>query len=171
MGMSGQLGWYYDEFNQLINAMTRPGPMAEFAGLLRKLDNCPETYRYSTRSNGREVIEKPYLALLVSTTPANLSKHASKGSEFWNDGFWARFAFLTPPPNIFKTQTMQVGEVEVPPHLADQLRHWNERLGVPACQIEEIKSEQSESTGRYHVSREELPSTPVSIDPDADPGL
>jgi hypothetical protein len=42
LAMSGQRGWYYDEFNQLINAMTRSGPMAEFAGLLRKLNASSE---------------------------------------------------------------------------------------------------------------------------------
>ena len=59
IGMSGQVGWYYDEFNQLIDAMTRPGPMAEFAGLLRKTDDCPDVYKYSTKSGGREVIQQP----------------------------------------------------------------------------------------------------------------
>src|SRR5947208_8494124 len=33
-------------------------PMTEFAGLLRKLDNCPDEYKYSTRSHGQERSEE-----------------------------------------------------------------------------------------------------------------
>ena len=167
VGMSGQVGWYYDEFNQLIDAMTRPGPMAEFAGLLRKLDDCPDEYKYSTKSGGREVIQQPYLPLLANTTPANLRKHASKGGEFWNDGFWARFAFITPPPDAWKTETMLEGEVIVPKMLSDSLREWNRRLGVPNCRIEEITDAKDKKTGQFKVVRDPLPSHPVMIDQDA----
>jgi Protein of unknown function (DUF3987) len=163
MAMSGQLGWYYDEFNQLISAMMRPGPMAEFAGLLRKLDDCPDTYTYATRANDRETIEKPYLALLANTTPANLRKHASKGGEFWNDGFWARFIFLAPPPHNFITSTMDMGEVTVPGELSLPLQQWNQRLGVPACMI----TKSDEEGGTYAATRSPLPSTSVPIDADA----
>jgi len=167
MAMSGQVGWYYDEFNQLIDAMTRPGPMAEFAGLLRKLDNCPDEYKYSTRSHGQEIIKQPYLPLLANTTPANLRKHASKGGEFWNDGFWARFAFITPPPDAWYTKTMDIGEVAVPESLSKALREWNRRLGVPRCAIEEIKDDKDKGTGRYKAEREDLPTKAIHIEEQA----
>lgn len=163
MSMSGQIGWYYDEFNQLIDAMTRPGPMAEFAGLLRKLDNCPDEYKYSTRSHGQEVIKQPYLPLLASTTPANLRKYANKGGEFWNDGFWARFAFITPPPDGWCTKTMDIGMVPVPPEISKSLKEWNERLGVPQCLIEEIRDTKGNGTGRYKVERGDLPTHQLII--------
>jgi hypothetical protein len=167
VAMSGQLGWYYDEFNQLINAMMRPGPMQEFAGLLRKLDGCPDDYRVSTRAHGQDIIEKPYLALLANTTPANINKFASKGGEFWNDGFWARFAFICPPAHAWKTETMEVGEVPVPEMLVSLLCQWNRRLGVPSCSITSIQDDRDKPTGRYQVIRDELPSTSIHIDSDA----
>lgn len=167
VAMSGQIGWYYDEFNQLIDAMTRPGPMAEFAGLLRKLDNCPDTYIYSTRSHGRETIEKPYLSLLASTTPANLRKHAAKGATFWNDGFWARFAFITPRPQEYKTKTRKKGEVQVPSSLTAPLRAWNERMEVPKCTIEAATDEKGKPTGKHTVTRDPLPSHELEFDDEA----
>jgi uncharacterized protein DUF3987 len=167
LAMAGQRGWYYDEFNQLINAMTRSGPMAEFAGLLRKLDGCPDEYKYSTRTHGQLVIEKPYLALLASTTPANLSRYAEHGGEFWHDGFWARFAFLTPPPHAWKTQTMELGAIPVPSALTEPLRAWHERLGIPECAITAVQDEHGTATGRSQLERGTLPETPVQMDEDA----
>lgn len=177
LAMPGQLGWFYDEFNQLIAAMTRQGPMSEFTGLLRKLDDCPETYRYSTKGGGRESIEKPYLALLANTTPANLARFAARNGEFWNDGFWARFAFITPPPSSFVTKTMDIGVVQVPRALSEKLRDWNARLGVPHCRVSPILEEKkakakAEQDDRprvkgWKVEREELRATSVTLKQEA----
>jgi hypothetical protein len=156
IAMSGQIGWYYDEFNQLIDAMKRPGPMADFAGLLRKLDNCVDEYKYSTRSGGRMVIKNPYVALAASTTPANLAKHASVGGEFWRDGFWSRMLFVCPDPHDFQTSTMKLGIVHPPANLVAYLSHWNQRLGIPKTIIEEIRNDEGEPTGRY-VAQEVVP--------------
>lgn len=166
LSLSGQRGWFYDEFNQLVDAMTRPGPMADFASILRKLENCPDSYVYSTRSNGEEIIDKPYLAFLASTTPANLKRHAGKHNTFWNDGLWARFVFLTPSADTFTTATMQIGEVSIPEGLCEQLQAWHQRLGVPSCTITEILKE-DKPTGRYTFERTELPRTPIPIDEEA----
>jgi len=83
VAMSGQRGWYYDEFGQAITAMMKAnGPMADFSGLPRRLDDCRDSYAYSTRTHGQEVINKPYLALLANMTPADLRAHADKGNNF-----------------------------------------------------------------------------------------
>jgi hypothetical protein len=163
--LAGQRGWYYDEFNQLINAMTRQnGPMIEFAGLFRKLDNCPETYRYSTKGDGRYTIKKPYLAFLASTTPANLLKHASKGGEFWNDGFWARFWFICPPQNEWCTKTMNTEIVPVPPSISKALREWHERLGMPQGSI----IDSTDMPGKFEFQMEEdLPEHAIELKPEA----
>lgn len=165
LGMAGQRGWAYDEFNQLIDAMTRPGPMAEFAGLLRKLDDCHDEYKYSTRTHGQEIIEKPYVPLLANTTPANLRKHAAKNAEFWNDGFWARFAPITPPPHAWVTKTMQLEVVEVPESLSSQLKQWNERLGEPQCRIVENINQKGKVIS-ITIEREELPQHRIYFDHD-----
>lgn len=167
LGMSGQIGWYYDEFNQLLDAMTRQGPMADFAGLLRKMDDCPAEYKYSTKSGGQEVITQPYLPLLANTTPANLRKHANKGGNFWLDGQWARFAFITPPADAWITKTMERGHVPISPKLTMTLSDWNKRLGVPLCHVEAILDEKEHKTGRYKIVRNDLPSHEVVIEDEA----
>jgi len=168
VAMSGQRGWYYDEFGQVINAMLKAnGPMADFSGLLRRLDDCRDSYAYSTRSHGQAVIEKPYLALLANMTPADLRQHADKGNGFWRDGFWARFAFLTPPAHAFKNASFTQEEVPVPTSLQERLRHWHRSLGVPAISIDAIRDEKGNDTGRYRVVRDALPEQHCTLDRDA----
>jgi hypothetical protein len=154
VAMSGQRGWYYDEFGQAIAAMMRAnGPMADFSGLLRRLDDCRDTYAYSTRTYGQEVIDKPYLALLANMTPADLRAHADKGNTFWRDGFWARFAFITPPEHAFKNASFPQEEVPVPTQLLDPLRRWHARLGIPTISIMALEGEYGKDTSHYRVER------------------
>ena len=158
VAMSGQRGWYYDEFGQAIAAMMRAnGPMADFSGLLRRLDDCRDSYAYSTRTYGQEVIDKPYLALLANMTPADLRAHAGKGNDFWRDGFWARFAFITPPEHAFKNASFPQEEVPVPSQLLDTLRRWHARLGMPTIHITATQDEHGKETGHYRVERGPMP--------------
>lgn len=167
LAMAGQRGWAYDEFNQLIDAMTRPGPMAEFAGLLRRLDDCHDEYKYSTRSHGQEVISNPYVPLLANTTPANLRRHTARHSEFWNDGFWARFAFITPPPGAWKTKTMEMGEVLVPQALSKALQGWHTRLGEPECVIVTKADIKGKKIGQPVAECQPLPRHTIYFEQDA----
>ena len=168
VAMSGQRGWYYDEFGQAITAMMKVnGPMADFSGLLRRLDDCRDTYSYSTRTHGQEVIDKPYLALLANMTPADLRAYADKGNGCWRDGFWARFAFITPPEHAFKNVTFAREEVPMPALLQDNLRRWHARLGVPTLSITAIQDEKGKDTGRYRVERGALPEQPCQIESEA----
>jgi hypothetical protein len=168
VAMSGQRGWYYDEFGQAITAMMKAnGPMADFSGLLRRLDDCRDSYAYSTHTHGQEVIDRPYLALLANMTPADLRAHADKGNGFWRDGFWARFAFITPPAHAFKNATFTREEVPVPSHLLDTLRRWHQSLGVPSIHITAIQDEHGRDTGHYRVERGQLPEQPCPIQQDA----
>jgi len=166
--MAGQRGWYYDEFGQAIAAMMRAnGPMADFSGLLRRLDDCRETYAYSTRTHGQERIDKPYLALLANMTPADLRAYADRGNDCWRDGFWARFAFIAPPEHAFKNASFALEEVPVPPSLLDALRSWHARLGVPTISITTIADEQGKDSGHYRVERGPLPEHPCQFHQDA----
>jgi hypothetical protein len=168
VGMSGQRGWYYDEFGQAIAAMMRTnGPMADFSGLLRRLDDCRDSYAYSTRTHGQELIDKPYLALLANMTPADLRTYADRGNDFWRDGFWARFAFITPPEHAFKNATFTREEVPMPVHLLEALRSFHARLGVPAISITAIADEHGKDTGHYRVERSPLPEQPCQVHQDA----
>ncbi len=168
VAMSGQRGWYYDEFGQAITAMMRAnGPMADFSGLLRRLDDCRDTYAYSTRTYGQEVIDKPYLALLANMTPADLRAHADKGNGFWRDGFWARFAFITPPEHAFKNASFPLEEVPVPSQLLETLRRWHTRLGMPSIHITAIQDEHGKEGGHYRVERGPLPEQPCQLHQEA----
>ena len=168
VAMAGQRGWYYDEFGQAIAAMMKAnGPMADFSGLLRRLDDCRDTYSYSTRSHGQERIDKPYLALLANMTPADLRTYADKGNDFWRDGFWARFAFITPPVRAFKNASFAPDEVPVPFQLVEALRSFHARLGMPAITITAITDEHGRDTGHYRVERSPLSEQPCRFHQDA----
>ncbi|HEX4206419.1 MAG TPA: hypothetical protein VHZ51_19920 [Ktedonobacteraceae bacterium] len=52
LGMSGQVGWFYDEFGQQFDAMhAQNGPMSDFKGLLRRLDDCHVQSSQATRAH------------------------------------------------------------------------------------------------------------------------
>lgn len=143
---AAQKAWYFDEFGQKIDSMMRQGGfMSDFRSLLRKFDDCPDLYEYETVGRGSDTVKSPYLALLVNMTPADLEPYAKKGSALWNDGFWARFAFLTPPANSpRKNGRFPDWERVIPNTLSEPLRLWHERLGVPEARLIERES----NTGR-----------------------
>ncbi len=140
IAFSGQRGWYFDEFGQKVSAMMRDGGhMADFRALLRKFDDSPDSYEYVSISRGTDLVRRPYLALMANLTPADLAPYAKRGSALWNDGFWARFAFITPPINHERSKgKFPAGTKVVPEALAGKLRWWHERLGVPDVEVEEI---------------------------------
>lgn len=137
LAFAAQRGWYFDEFGQKISAMMREGGfMADFRGLLRKFDDTPDTYEYDTISRGSDMVRSPYLALLANLTPADLQPYAKKGSALWNDGFWARFAFLTPPAAADRKNERFPRQNRVAPSsLVKPLADWHQRLGLPVVDI------------------------------------
>lgn len=139
---AAQKGWYFDEFGQKISAMMREGGfMADFRGLLRRFDDTPDVYEYETISRGHDVVHKPYLSLLANTTPADLIPYAKRRGALWNDGFWARFAFLTPPAWAErKNGRFPGGDRQIPECLVRPLTTWHRRLGVPVVDVAERKA-------------------------------
>lgn len=155
MAFAGQRGWFYEEFGQLLHSMNRKdGPMGEFRGLIRCFDDCPARYEYGTISRGNEVVEKPYLALLANVTPADLRRQAKRGSSMWNDGFWARFAFVTPPMDERKRDRFPRGEQIIPSSIIVPLQQWHQRLGVPGVEV---------GNGGGQVTYEELTAAPCTL--------
>lgn len=140
---SGQRGWYFDEFGQKISAMMRDGGhMADFRSLLRRFDDSPDVYEYVSISRGNDMVARPYLALLANLTPADLAPYAKKGAALWGDGFWARFAFLTPPANYQrKTGKFPQAIRRTPDSLISKLRRWHESLGIPDVDVEEVATD------------------------------
>lgn len=131
-----QCSWFFDEFGQKVAQMMRDnGFMADFRGLLRKFDDTPEVYEYQT-VNRTDVVYAPYLALLANLTPADLKPYAKRGSSLWNDGFWARFAFLSPAPHTErKNGRFPNMQRDIPQSITLPLRRWHDRLGVQKAQI------------------------------------
>lgn len=147
---AGQQGWFFDEFGQKVSAMMRDGGhMADFRGLLRKFDDTPDVYEYVTIGRGRDVVHRPYLALLANLTPADLQPYAKRGAALWGDGFWARFAFLTPPEGYERKKgRFPTYARKVPEELSDPLRFWHRRLGIPTPDVVERTGEGGKS--RYY---------------------
>jgi hypothetical protein len=158
LAMSGQRGWYYDEFGELVKSLTKAnGIMSDFKGLLLKLDNCADQYEYATQKRGNEIIEKPYLALLGSMTPASMRLSGKSGSELWSDGFWARMVFVCPPEGTGLDIPYSIGDKPVPFSLREKLRKWHHDLGMPDISIEAILDDKGRPTGRYTVEKGDLP--------------
>lgn len=139
IAFSAQKGWFFDEFGQKVNGMMRDGGhMADFRGLLRKFDDTPDYYEYETIGRGKDTIYSPYLSLLANLTPADLKPHAKRNSALWNDGFWARFAFITPPTGADrKNGRFPKAERRVPDTLVWPISEWHNRLGVPFVEVVE----------------------------------
>jgi DNA-binding transcriptional ArsR family regulator len=158
---SGQRGWYFEEFGQGIAAMMRrDGYMTDFRGLLRRFDDTPDQYESGTIGRGNNRVERPYLALLVSMTPADLAPFAQRGSSLWGDGFLARFALITPPLGARRRGRFPKGERVIPPELFLPLQVWHTRLGIP--QVDLIEEKATKTTGSLRVKVQSLDSQVLS---------
>lgn len=161
LALAGQRGWFYEEFGQHLAAMMREGGyMADFRGLLRRFDDCKESYTTKTVGRGGVKVERPYLSLLALLTPADLAPFARRGTGLWSDGFFARFAFVTPDREEVKRTRFPDGERVIPSKLLDPLRQWHSRLGMPTVEIEDIADDEGNPTGRRRAVVSE--STPQS---------
>ena len=154
LAFSGQRGWYNDELGKFIKGtMNENSAMADFQQLLLEMDGCEPLYDNSTISRGTEIVEKPYLALLGSMTPANIAKNAKRGAEFWADGFWARFVFICPPKDTSMDAPFDIGDIPVPGYLIQRLVEWHSRLGVPIVEINPVIDNKNKDTGKVDITR------------------
>jgi len=165
---SGQIGWFYDEFGQHLDSMMQQnGAMSDFKGILRRMDDCADTASYDTITRGLEEIKKPYMALLASMTPADARPHAGRGAKFWRDGFFARFAFVTPPAasNDDSEARFPIGRMTVPMSLTQPLVKWHQRLGIPKVEFIQKTNKQGDVI-ETKVKRGELPENVCQVDED-----
>ena len=137
LAFAAQKGWYFDEFGQKVSSMMREGGfMADFRGLLRKFDDTPDMYEYDTIGRGTDTVYSPYLALLANLTPADLMPYAKRGSALWNDGFWARFAFVAPSLGAERSnERFPQQQRIIPNNLVNPIVEWHRRLGIPDVQV------------------------------------
>jgi hypothetical protein len=162
---AGQRGWYFEEFGQGIAAMMRrDGPMTDFRGLLRRFDDTPERYESGTIGRGNDLVERPYLALLVSMTPADLTPFAQRGSSLWGDGFLARFALITPPNGARRRGRFPKGERVIPENLFLPLQAWNKHLGIPRVELQDEKGTSKDGKNISTVRAKVKPAEPVVLE-------
>lgn len=166
LAFAAQRGWWYEEFGQKVAAMMKDGGfMADFRGILRRFDDCPAKFEYSSILRGDDVVEQPYLSLLTNLTPADLKPYAGKNAALWGDGFWARFAFVTPPPDADRPRgRWPVGAMRIPAELANPLRRWHEDLGIPAVEVDE-KTDKNDVVVHVDVHVDDLPVTDCLLGP------
>ncbi len=136
LAFAGQKGWYYEEFGQLfIDMMKSNGPMADFRGHIRRLDDTPDRFGNGTIARGLETIDYPYLSILGILTPDDLLPYAKRGSALWGDGFLARFFLVAPDPDFYSNEQFPRGLGVIPASLIDPLKRWHEELGIPKVEI------------------------------------
>jgi hypothetical protein len=142
MGFAAARGWFFEEFGMKIDAMLSPsGFMSEFRGILRAFDDCPETYRYASIGRGTDNVERPYVSMLGNMTPADLQRASRRNDALWQDGFWARWAFVTPPASVNSSRArFPLGERSIPAEISEPIKAWHLRLGIPAVEMQELES-------------------------------
>jgi len=151
---SGQRSWYVDEFGGFVEGMRKKnGYMAQFGDFLRTLDGCEEELSLSTIGRGEDRIVSPSLSMLMCMTPSDLRSSGQRGSELWNNGFWARVAFCGPDgDDTISEDRMPNARFHVPGEILKPLHYWHERLGIPRVLIEP-----DAEPGKFSVARGEYP--------------
>ena len=164
---AGQRGWFYEEFgDQIRDMMSAGGFMADFRGILRRWDDTPEDYTYSTIGRGSNKISRPYLSLLANMTPEDLRPFARRGSPLWGDGFLARYALITPPEKATLSGRFPTGERTIPVNLIDPLHNWNQTLSIPNVFVKDIPGKDGKPSGLKKIEFIPIAPTRLSTAPD-----
>lgn len=136
IAFSGQRGWFYEEFGQLLSEMKKKeGVMSDFSGLLRRFDDNLPRFENATMSRNIEVVNQPYLAFLGCLTPDDIKPYARGSSHLWGDGFLARFLLVAPPSDFYLRGQYPKGKRIIPDCLINPLKNWHEYLGIPKFTI------------------------------------
>jgi hypothetical protein len=168
VAFAAQQGWFYEEWGGMLHQMTRQdSPMAEFHRMLRWMDDGEEdAFESDTIARGLERANQPYLAMLCNATPHDLAPFMRPGAPYWHDGFWPRFAFITPLDGEGPSRRRQPeGLASLPSALLTALQTWHQRLGVPKATVTEIE-QKGKGTGRYKAQVEPLPCQTLLLAPE-----
>lgn len=167
MAFPAARGWFYEELGMKLDAMLQTGGfMADFRGILRAFDDCPETYQYASIGRGLDSVQNPYIAMLGNMTPSDLQRATKKSPGLWQDGFWARWAFVTPPGDSNSSRArFPSGEREIPDSIVEPIKRWHERLGVPEVDVEPRRDDDGKTTG-WDAVADPTRRTHVTVDQD-----
>lgn len=91
---SAQRGLVYDEMSGLLAQAGKDYNAGLVEAFLRFYD-CDPHFSRSTLQRGRVTVRNSYLSILGASTPAAMSMHMTS-ERLWANGFWPRFALLTP---------------------------------------------------------------------------
>ncbi|NLE58557.1 MAG: DUF3987 domain-containing protein, partial [Planctomycetes bacterium] len=91
---AAQRGLVLDELSGLLAGAGKDYNAGLLEAFLRFYD-CDPQYTRSTRGSGRVVVQNAYLSILGASTPAAMAQHVTE-ERLWSNGWWARFAILTP---------------------------------------------------------------------------
>ena len=163
LAFSGQKGWIYDEFGDMLQEIVKgKGSSAQFYKLFKQLYDNKKKFVYDTLTRGEEVIDMPSLSILGTTPLSSLRPIAGPDSAMWTDGAMARAAWIVSPDQKPLLQSAPDGEATIPDELKYALQCWHARLGEPLCRVvEPEKDEHGKNIGDYHIERGELPQHPV----------
>ena len=169
---AAQRGWIYEEFGSKLTAMMNDASNhSEYKRLFRALFDSLHTFETETLTRGNEKIHRPYIALLGNLTPADLVRYAGKNNNLWNDGFWPRFIFASPPKDTAADYTTApTGIRATPRHITAPLRDWHASMRIPETvttieTIEKNKNKKTADTQTPDVKENYI----ITKDPDAHP--
>lgn len=152
-------GWFYDEWGGLLEQLVRrDSALSQFHEYLRVLYDNEDTFRVATIQRGEETIREPYLALLTSATPQDLAPVMRPSGPLWRDGFWARFAFVTPlPSDVPSLASRPHGHARLPEALQSAFVKWHIRLETPQAHIAATRDAKGQPLGGYTLQVPPVP--------------
>jgi hypothetical protein len=122
---AAQKGWIIDEMSGLL-ANSGKDYNAGLQEFLMKAFDCEPEYTRSSRGQGKVVARNMYLSILGSSTPAGMAPYLND-SRLWHNGWWARFALLT--PDVERPEwKVPPDSVTEPPSLLQGLMSLQQRL-------------------------------------------
>jgi hypothetical protein len=169
---AAQRGWVYEEFGSKLTAMMNDASNhSEYKRLFRVIYDSLPTFETETLTRGNEKIYRPYIALLGNLTPADLVRYAGKNNNLWNDGFWPRFIFASPPKDTAaEYTTAPTGQRLTPQHITAPLRDWHLSMRIPEIEtrVDAVEKEKRRKTA--DVKKPDVVEKYVMTkDPDAHP--
>lgn len=172
VAFSGQRPLYFDEFgHKLSSIVVANGRNHPYYDVFLEWHNPPTKDSHLTKNNGQHIVYNPYLAVLGNMVPddvRSLPKAAQGGSSNpFTNGLFARFIPLTPPAGTFSIAPKSGKTMTFPRKLAEDLINFHMDLGVPEPLVEPELDKRGDPTGRYEITRADLPVNDTVISKEA----
>lgn len=138
--------------NMMASLMQAQSPMKMWETIMLSWDDCPKYDSNATIGRGKDGVDHPYLAALVSLTVSNI-RDLPKSANPYERGFMARFAIATPQDDEWNLKHSPEGRIVFPSQVTQPLLSFHRSLGVPQVgDIQEILNRKGVRTG-YRFER------------------